>query len=111
MKKRLGYILLLLLVATSVWYFFVKEYDYLVTFETKNAPGIVYNKLLNWNQGRATKDEISIIQKVPFSQVQLEIAKDDSKTFMDWQFQSISDSVTKVKVYFKDQDLINFTLV
>jgi len=102
MKKRLRYIILLLLVALGTWYFFIKEYDYIVTFETKNAPGIVYQKLLNWNQGRATKDEVSIISNVPFSQVKLEVSKENSKTLMDWQFQSTSDSITKVKVYFKD---------
>ena len=57
MKKRLSYIIFLLIVAVGTWYFFIKEYDYLVTFETKNAPGIVYQKLLNWNQGRAEEDE------------------------------------------------------
>lgn len=104
MKKRIKYIVLLLLVAVGTWYFFIKEYDYLVTFETKNAPGIVYQKLLNWNQGRAEEDEVSILSKVPFSQVQLEIAQGDSKTLMNWEFGSISDSVTKVKVYFKDSE-------
>ena len=104
MKKRLGYIVLLLLVGAGIWYFFIKEYDYLVTFETKNAPGIVYQKLLNWNQGRATKDEVTIIDKVPFSEVKLEVSKDNSNTLMNWKFHSISDSVTKVKVFFKDQE-------
>lgn len=104
MKKRLSYTLLFLLVATGIWYFFIKEYDYLVTFETKNAPGIVYNKLVNWNQGRATEDEVTILNKTPYSQVQLELVQDNSKTIMNWQFQSISDSVTKIKVQFKDPD-------
>ncbi len=104
MKKCLGYILLLLLLATGVWYLFIKEYDYQVTFEAKHPPGIVYQKLLNWNQGRATKEEYTILSKTPFSEVELELDQDSIKTLMKWEFYSISDSVTKVKIHFKDQE-------
>ena len=85
MKKRLGYIVLLLLLATGIWYLFIKEYDYQVSFEAKHAPGIVYQKLLNWNQGRATKEEYTILSKKPFSEVELTLIQDSIKTFMKWE--------------------------
>ena len=55
MKKRLTYIIVLLLITTGIWYFFIKEYDYLITFKTTNAPGVVYHKLLHWNEGDIKK--------------------------------------------------------
>jgi effector-binding domain-containing protein len=104
MNKRLAYIILLLLVGTGIWYVFIKKYDYQVSFEAKHAPGIVYQKLLNWNQGRATKEVYTILNKTPFSEVELELNQDSLKTLMKWEFYSISDSVTKVKIHFKDQE-------
>lgn len=104
MKKKLTYTFLLLITAIGTWYFFIKEYDYLITFETKNSPGIVYQKLLNWNQGRAIQDSVKILSKLPFSQVELEITQGTSNTAMNWEFFRISDSVSKVKVNIKDQE-------
>ena len=104
MKKRIVYTFLLLLIATGIWYLFIKEYDYQVSFEAKHAPGIVYQKLLNWNQGRAVDNDFKILKKVPFSEVQLTLDQDSIKSFMKWEFYSISDSVTKVKIHFKDQE-------
>tara|TARA_B100001059_G_C17608320_1_gene463190 strand:- start:386 stop:637 length:252 start_codon:yes stop_codon:yes gene_type:complete len=83
MKKRFGFTILILLVITGIWYVFIKEYDDQVSFETKHAPEIVYQKLLNWNQGRASKEEYSILGKKPFSEVKLALAKDSSKILMN----------------------------
>lgn len=103
MKKRLTYIIVLLLITTGVWYFFIKEYDYLITFKTTNAPGVVYTKLVHWNQGKQADQNYKILDKKSFSKVELELYEDDFTTFMKWEFFAISDTVTKIKVHFKDQ--------
>ena len=103
MKKRLTYIIVLLLITTGVWYFFIKEYDYLITFKTTNAPGVVYHKLLHWNEGDIKKiGAANILEKEPFSKVTLEISNNNSNTLTAWYFERVSDSVTKVSVYLKD---------
>ena len=103
MKKRLTYIIFLLLITTGVWYFFIKEYDYLITFKTTNAPGVVYHKLLHWNEGDIKKiGAANILEKEPFSKVTLEISNNNSNTLTAWYFERVSDSVTKVSVYLKD---------
>ncbi|QMU64287.1 MAG: hypothetical protein GKR88_08310 [Flavobacteriaceae bacterium] len=104
-KKQLIYAISGVLVAAAIWYFFIKKYDYRVTFETSNAPGVVYHKLSNWNIWPGSKaKKTQILSKQAFSKVALQIKENDSIMLIDWQFYSISDSITKVYACFKDKN-------
>ncbi|WGH76093.1 hypothetical protein P8625_02700 [Tenacibaculum tangerinum] len=85
------------------WYFFVKDYDYKISFSTNQAPGIVYNTLLGWNNWEPiNKKAVVTNYKVPFSELTQQLNVSDSIITINWLIERKSDSITKVTALLKD---------
>ena len=84
-----------------IWYFFVKPYDYLVTFKANTFPGAINQSIKTWNlslEGARIEnsgDILEITQYIPFN---------DSTFLYDWKITSITDTTSVVKVYVTDVD-------
>ena len=105
MKKILLEVVLLAFLFAASWYFLLTEYDYKVTFKTTQAPGVVYNTLVGWNNWEPTsKKVVTIISKKPFSEISQNLKITDSIFNIKWIIQRESDSITKVTALLKDTE-------
>ncbi len=105
MKKVFLFGFLAVVSMSLLWYLFIKDYDYKVTFETNHPPGVVYNTLVRWNNWEPkSKKVVSIRAKKPFSEVSHKLEVFDSIVEIDWCIQKKSDSITKVTAFFKDKE-------
>jgi len=98
--KRLKYIGLALIFIFLIWYFFIKQYDYLVRFEINTSPGNVYKSLEEFNFTKSRSDSFSyrINDKVPFSWINEDVTIDSLNINFDWKFNSLNDSTSLVKI-------------
>lgn len=100
--KILGVISILSL---GIWYFFIKNYDYKITFKTPQSKGIIYNYILGWNNWETSKNSVvGTYGKEPFLKLSQELHVSDSIIDIDWEIVKVSDSVTKVTAYVTDKN-------
>ena len=106
MNKKILYVIACILVLLAAWYFFVKEHDYQISFESKNPKGFVYSNIMAWNNNRPIKDTIvKTTSTTPYNTIEQEYYPvNDSTIYIKWELNKINDSITKVKGYFKSED-------
>jgi len=103
-NKPLFYVVSILVLIFITWYFMIKKYDYQVYFTAKASPGIVYNNIRaikRWDSSNKS-DDVIIINKKPFSDVQQLINLPDSTFIFNWKITAINDSISKINVGIKD---------
>ena len=105
MGKRILSILFFLVVATILWYLFLKPSDYIIRFETDTFPGAINQTIKLWDQTLDTVQKVEqegdiyhLTQKVKFN---------DSIHSYFWDIEPINDSKSKVIVGIKDNSLMN----
>ena len=105
MKKFVLSGVIILCIAAIGWYFFIKDYNYKVTFKTHQAPGIVYSTLVGWNNWEPMdKKAVWTISKVPFSELNQKLNISDSIIDIKWSIERKSDSITKVTAFLSDDE-------
>lgn len=97
--KKISTIIVFLLVGFLAWYFAIKPYDYLVSFEVKANAGTINQSLKIWNKD--LKNTNSIEQESLYN-LSHKINVNDSIFNYNWDINPVNDSVSKVKVYVKD---------
>lgn len=87
-----------------VWYLFVKESDYRISFKVKTATGTVFQGINEWSAARLTSndEQYVILEKKNFSFIKQEMRKDKITMEYTWDINSINDSVTNVSVGVKE---------
>ncbi len=87
-----------------VWYLFIKESDYTISFKINTATGTVFQGVQEWSAAQALKDNENyvILEKKNFDFIKYEMRKGDSEFNYYWDIKSINDSVTKIDVSIKD---------
>lgn len=87
-----------------VWYLFVKENDYCISFKVKTATGTVFQGIQEWSAAQSIKDDGNyvILEKRNFDFIKQEMKKGNVLMQYTWDIKSINDSVTKVSVGIKD---------
>lgn len=100
-KKIIGGIGLLFL-GIAVWYFWIKQYDYEISFRANTAPGSVYDQVLNLEAKQDPKTSISKIlileETIPYSFIKQERIVNGTPVILDWHFKSIADTITQITV-------------
>jgi len=92
------------LLCFGIWYFFIKDYNYQVSFTTKQSPSIVYDHLTNWHDGKSRSDSVvSNISKTPFTRITQDYKFGDSLFKFDWSLKMIDEKTTKVTARVKDK--------
>ncbi len=103
--KKLSFFGIFILLGILVWYLFVKSYDYKITFESKQSPGVIYSSLVAWNNWEPkSKKTVSVLSKIPFSNVVQEFKVSDSIFKIEWLLTKKSDSITKITALLSDKD-------
>ena len=104
-KKTLALSLSLILVLFCIWYLVFKEYDYRITFKTFEPTGSIYYNILEWNNFENPKDKVvTTLSTTPFSSITQELKISDSIIKIDWHFDKVNDSTTKVIVDLRDEN-------
>lgn len=93
-KKLFSVLIFLLLIISGTWYFFFKEYDFTISFKTKVAPGIAYNKINSWEYREL--EAINFNEVSLFEKLEQQVEFKNSTYRLHWTFSSENDSVTKV---------------
>lgn len=103
MRKKIPYVIVGILAVLGVWYFLVKDYDYQITFKSKNPKGFVYNNIKIWKNNKLLKDTtVQNISSVPYHEIQQKFyPSKDTTIYVTWELDKINDSLTKIKGYFK----------
>ncbi|WP_299217974.1 hypothetical protein [uncultured Aquimarina sp.] len=104
--KKIVVLILGILSCVSIWYLFIKEYDYQITFKSKGSPGSVYHQIVSWESWGADPSarNISTIDTTLFQKVTQRITLKDTIINLDWTLESVNDSITEIKVGIKSND-------
>ncbi len=105
LKSNFFKIFLLVVLGIGVWYFFLKDYNYRVTFTTEQAPGIVYAHLTKWNNGQNPKDSVvTTLNKLPLSEIEQHLKVGDSLFKINWNVERSGENETTVTAKIKDEN-------
>ena len=98
--KKIRYAIAVIIVGLSVWYLFIKSNDYIITFKSNTSPGIVFKEVEEWNLLNQKVDSFNytLIEKKPFEFFSESITTKKIGLKVNWNFESINDSTTLVKV-------------
>ena len=99
--KKISAIIVFLTIGFLLWYFIIKPYDYLVTFQVKTTAGTINQSLKLWN---TSLENSSPIQQENLKNLTQQIKIKDSTFNYDWSISSVNDSISKVNVYVTDMD-------
>jgi len=94
----------LLLSVFLIWYLFVKETDYTISFTVKAGTGTVFQGINEWSvtQLEKEKENYKIIAKNNFDFIKQRMTKNHSQIDYTWEMVPINDSMTKVNVGIKE---------
>ncbi|WP_395077037.1 hypothetical protein [Flavobacterium sp.] len=102
MSKKKSYFIIIFLILSILfcWYIFIKENDYTITFKAKTATGTVFQGIEEWTKMRKNNNEedYKIIKKKKYEFIKLSLAN----IIYNWEFSSLNDSITNVKVGITD---------
>jgi len=102
--SRIFKIVGIVLVLLGIWYFFIKDYNYKITFKTPQVPTNVYNQIIKYNDGEPNDNKVvSILNKTPFNEIQQELKSGDSIIKLNWFLSKLNDSTTLVTLKIKDE--------
>lgn len=87
-----------------VWYLFIKENDYCISFKVKTATGTVFQGIEEWSAARLPydKESYTVLEKKNFDFIKQEMSKGNDRMEYTWDIAAVNDSVTKVSVGIKD---------
>jgi effector-binding domain-containing protein len=87
-----------------LWYLFIKESDYCISFKVKAATGTIFQGVNDWSETRLASDSENyvILEKKNFSFIKQEMKKDKMAMEYTWDINSVNDSVTSVSVGIKE---------
>ena len=98
--KKLGYVLLFIVLGGLIWYLFLKPSDYIIRFEAKANAGTINQTLKLWDQTLDTVEKIS--QQENLYHLKQKVQFGDSIHEYIWNIQHLTDSTSKVIVGVRD---------
>jgi effector-binding domain-containing protein len=103
-KKKIVLVLVVMFSVFSIWYLFLKESDYCITFKEKTASGTLFQGIQEWTaaQQMSNNEVYSILEKKNFDYIKQEMKSGNIQMEYTWEMKSINDSVTEVIVGIKD---------
>lgn len=103
-KKKIIVGLFLLFSVCTIWYLFIKESDYCITFKEKTASGTIFQGIQEWTAAQqiSNNEVYSILEKKNFCYIKQEMKSGNTRMEYTWELKPINDSVTKVIVEIKD---------
>lgn len=97
--KKVGILLLFLILGGIVWYVFVYPYDYLVTMQVKANTGTINQTIKLWN---TSLENSELTSDEDLEHVSQRLHFNDSTHIYDWDISEVNDSISKIKIFTKD---------
>lgn len=92
-------IVLFLLIAGLIWFFFVKQYDYEFQFETRYGQGVAFREISHWKELNKEYSKLEQTGVREFDAISQSLQTENARLDFLWNFESDTDSITKVKVW------------
>jgi len=99
--KRVLVILSVLLAGLFIWYFFLKQHDYQVRFQTKTTPGTTSQIIKTWSE---TQEGGRILGWDGLEEVTQRLVFGDSAYTYTWRIRSEHDSLSTVTAYIANNE-------
>ena len=101
--QKLKWFLGFALLATLIWYFFLKEEHYIVRFSTAQPPGVVFRHIEEWPEfGNSDSLKIQWESGDRYTAINQKIIDGNDTLDYRWEFKRVSDSLTRVKAKITD---------
>lgn len=101
--KRTISLLAVAIVGVAVWYFLIKDYNYVVRFTANHNQGTIYSTINNWLLDKHPEiDSIATIDRQFPSRIVQEFYAKDSVFELEWNIVAIADTVSQVILRSKD---------
>ena len=102
MKRRLKWILVFAILAAGLWYFFLKEHHYRVSFRSDQPASLVYNHILDWESFDRDDLQLQLLSGKAYSEIIQQVSIGDSSFTYHWQIEKLHPQETKVTAYITD---------
>lgn len=104
-KKKLLLGFLVVLIPFLVWYFFIKQNDFAITFKVKTSTGTVFQGVQEWMKANTSGDvTFEVIEKGKFNYIQYKHTVNQKTVVHTWEITPENDSITLVKVGIADSN-------
>jgi effector-binding domain-containing protein len=100
-------IIILLFGVVSVWYLFLKPWDFQLYFTLKTQPGVVYQGIQDWREWNGkiiNEKKIKVSEKKPWEHLKTQLELNDTTLIFNWDITRKNDSITRVKVKVTDNE-------
>ena len=101
MTNKIVYFVAFLLLASLVWYLFIKPYDYSVSIISKTFPGTINQSIKLWGN---TISNTVLLEEKDFLNIDQQLKFKDSLVKYQWKIIPVNDSTSRIKVYISDAD-------
>jgi effector-binding domain-containing protein len=103
-KKKIIIGISILFSVFMIWYLFIKKSDFLITFKSKTATGVVYQGINEWAKAQAKLkgETYKLLENNKFDLLKYEISKGKKTFIYDWEIKIVNDSVSGIEVGIKE---------
>ncbi|MCW5518675.1 hypothetical protein J1N09_02410 [Aureitalea sp. L0-47] len=102
--RRLKWILVFAILATGLWYFFLKDHHYQVSFRSDQPASLVFNHILDWENYDRDDLQLKTLSKKSYSEIIQEVGVGDSLFTYQWRIEKRHPKGTKVTAYITDEN-------
>jgi effector-binding domain-containing protein len=99
MTKKIILISGIVLIGLTIWYLFIKPFDYIVSIKAKTFSGTINQTIKLWS---LSLENSSIIEQNDLNHLIQKVSFNDSTYIYNWKINSINDSSSVIKIYIKD---------
>lgn len=101
--RKLKWLLGIAILATLIWYFFLKHEHYQIRFTTSQPPGVVYRHLEDWPLfGKQDSLEVLLNRGNRYTFLEQSVIDGEDTLRYRWEIERIKDSTTLVKAKVTD---------
>lgn len=105
-KNFITWTIIIVLASLSIWYFFLKDYDYSISFNSPVSAGELYQANLNYEYGYMEQPVVG--ETEPFSKIYKKTSIEGDTINLLWEFfpEDKSGSVAKLKISHPQKNLL-----
>jgi len=103
--RRILVLVVAVLSCLTIWYLWIKKYDYQISFKVKGTPESIYYQILEWETWSEDSkvNTISVIDTMLFNKVVQRASLQDTILDVEWSLLGVNDSITDITVGIKSK--------
>lgn len=101
--RKLKWLVGFALLATLLWYFFLKQEHYQIRFTTSQPPGVVYQHLADWSIfGKQDSLDVHWVSGTRYSSIHQMVTQKEDTVVYEWEIGRINDTTTQIRALVTD---------